>query len=352
MSANVNTVSAEAFRGTTFFGMSLPFKFGRVKVKDSQALGRYLAQLAGEIEAQKTTDGNGNTLSGEALAVEVEPALLRALAQSGSFKLPKMISTNKALLVSPALDAIKEFQTKTKEKLCGRFGQAVPSRVKEGLFVVQNEFVQQFEDELNAASVKLAADFVPAFIADYDRARDHAANAPLLQGGLGPLFDLRDYPDAAKLPEMFGLDWSWLALGVPEDLPPALKAQAAEKFERQMTEAAEEVKTALRASLAGFIDNAVDRLSSKAGEKPKVFRDSLIENIRDFCAVFESRNFLKDDALAALVEQSRQVIEAVDPEKLRKFESVRDSTAAGFAKIKAQLDTMIVEKKGRAFDLE
>jgi len=143
-------------------------------------------------------------------------------------------------------------------------------------------------------------------------------------------------------------------LGIPDDLPPALKAKAAERFEKQMTDAAEECKDALRSSLAQFLSNLKERLQDdpKTG-KPKIFRDTLIENVRSFCEVFDARNFLKDEALENLVNKCRAVLanKDVTPESIRKYSSIREQTRKQFEEISTELDGMIETSKGRAFDL-
>ena len=86
------------------------------------------------------------------------------------------------------------------------------------------------------------------------------------------------------------------------------------------------------------------------GEKPKVFRDSLIGNIQDFIGTFNSRNLMNDAELAALVEKAKGVLVGAEPEKLRKNQDTRAAIAAKFAEIKANLDGMITTRKGRNFD--
>lgn len=350
MTQKINSVDVEQFRGTTFFSLT-PHRWGnRAKVKNAEAHSAYLDQLRAEI------------------AKSDKPATQNVSADIPSGGKGKAaVSATKRLLISEPLEEMNKFLTEVKTSLCGPFGIAQQSKVMKGLYIVQNDFIQQIEDKIAEAQERLTGEtwidsatgdmrpgYLPAFLDDYSAAIERTRTAPLLDGGLGPLFDSADYPSKDQLREMFSLDSQWLALGIPDDLPPALKAKAAEKFERQMTEAADECKSALRASLGQLLGNLTERLADdpKTG-KTKIFRDTLIENVRSFCEVFDARNFLKDDALADLVSKCRAVLDdkTLDADKLRKYSAVRENTKKTFDEIKGQLDTMIETEKSRQFSL-
>lgn len=327
MTTKISTVNAEQFRDAVFFSMTVRRWGNRAQIKDMSALDAYRALR------------NGKVAGG-------------SVESSGS---DKNVKITKILVRSAKLDSINEFLSVTKDRLCGRFGKALPSKVKEGLFVVSKALVQEFEDDLRAAVSKLA-DLVEDFTAnDYEnainRARLNDVNAEE-DPGLGPLWNAKDYPTADRLAKTFGLEWQWLALGVPEDLPAALRAEAAEKLEKQMTEAATEVRSALYSQLGEFLDHLVDKLTPGQDGKAKIFRDSLIENVQSFCACFDARNFLRDDTLAAIVAKARAVLDGVTADKVRKYESVKENTRQAFTAIKAELDKAIETMPGRIFDLD
>ncbi|MBU6231560.1 hypothetical protein KGP36_02735 [Patescibacteria group bacterium] len=344
MSSTINTIDVGQFQNCVFFSLTVRKPGVRCKVKDFAALETYLEQLHAE---------NGNDETSEP-AVEL-PKGFKGNG-GGAVKVTKRILLpRKPTKEDPRPDpyeAACTFLNETKEKLTGRFGRALPSKIKEGLFVVRKELVQEFEDELRASLEKLSAEYLPAVKGDYVFSKERARGTPVKQGGLGPLYREADYPTADDFCGCFGLEWQWLALGVPEDLPAALRAEAAEKLERQFTEAAEEVKLALREAFADLIDHATEKLKPAApGEKQAVFRDSMIGNIAQFCQVFESRNLMNDTDLASLVGQAKQLLTGLNPDRLRKYANVRQETQEKFEAIKAQLDAMITVKKGRKFNL-
>lgn len=367
-------LNVERFQNSFFFNIHLRRGGFRVKVRDGAKLAAYLGQLAQEItglRAQLQSEGLSEKDIAKRLrqettaagAVELDERTLAAIA-SGTVTLPKTISTTKQLLVSPALDELNEFLTATKTRLCGPFGVAVPSRINEGLFVVPASEVEKFEADLRAAVAKLRHPFItqemdnhpgyiPAFVADYEAAKERARTLPLLKGGLGPLFDPSDYPEAGKVAGLFGLEWGWLALGVPAGLPESIRAEAQAKFQSQVDEAASEVKSAMYVQLNELLQHMRERLTTAPGEKQKVFRDSALGNILQFVEVFNTRNSIFNDAtLAGIVGQVKTVLQGVTPDKVRQFSAVRDNVANQFAAITEELDRQIETRKGRKLYLD
>lgn len=364
MTQKISTVDVEEFRGTTFFSLT-PHKPGnRLKVKDAAAHAAYLAQLAAEVDAARARKEGRAAVSLSQVSAD-GAAGNGSRADAGRLAL----TATKRLLVSEPLEELYSYLTEVKQSICGPFGPAQQSKVLKGLYVVRNDLIQTIEDQITQAQERITADtwidpqtgdirpgYIRAFLDDLPAAIERTRTLPLLDGGLGPLWNADDYTKLAEeWKDAFGLDSQYLALGIPEDLPPALKQKAAAKFEQQMTEAAEECKMAMRVSLGAFLDRLTERLADDPTTgKPKIFRDSLIENVRQFCAAFDARNFVNDSALADLVGKCRKILEdkTITPDKIRQYSSVRENTLAKFQEVKNLLDPMIQTKGGRQFALD
>lgn len=330
--AHITSIDSERFRNCVFFRLKI-HRFGnRAKVTDGAALTEYL-RLKREQGETTTTDA---------------PAVSDI---SGN------VSATKTLIRSEALDAINEFLSMTKERLVGRFGLATQSKFQAGLFLVRTDLVQQFEDELDAANTKLQMELIPAFAADYQAAIDRARELPVKDGGLGPLFNADDYADADEACETFSIEWNWLSLSIPENLPVQLRAAAAEKLERQFAEAADEVKLALREGFQQLIAHAAESLKPGSDGAKKIFRNSLTENIQAFIDSFNARNVMVDEELAALVEKARTVLKVETNGKatadvIRKDATLREGMAAQFGEIAATLGGMIETERSRQFNFD
>jgi hypothetical protein len=193
--------------------------------------------------------------------------------------------------------------------------------------------------------------FLTAFLDDYSAAKERARTAPLLDGGLGPLYNPNDYPGLGEISQGFGIDRRWVALGVPEGLPPELREQAAEELRADLRNAAETIKDSLAQGLSELINHAKEVLEVKPGEKPKIVKESLIGNVLQFCEVFQLRNTQGDEQLAALVNEAKAALTGVDPEKCRKFAHIRSHAAEKFAELSGKIDSLITTRKSRHFDL-
>lgn len=324
----INTLNAKAFDGTAFLRISLRRYGNRAKVKDDAKLQEYLKLLHAK-------DGE---------EVTAEAAVTNGAARA--------VNSTKVLLRSEKLDAVNEFLNNTKEGLVGRFGKANPSNLMAGLYVVALPLVPEFEDVLDKARKQLNDELLPAAVADFDPAIERARTEPVKKGGLGPLFDARDYISADEFRQLFAIEAQWLTLKVPEDLPPEIRERAEREFGQKMQDAATEVKEALRVAFQELIAHATEKLTPSEDGKLKVFRDSMVGNISQFIEVFSSRNIFGDSELEGLVNKAREVLTGVKPDDLRKKEDVRTKIREQMTAVQTQLDGMITSAKTRKFDLD
>lgn len=267
-------------------------------------------------------------------------------------------TTTKRLLNCQELEDLKEYMAGVKDRICGPFGPARPSRIKEGFYAIHKSLSEQVHADLKEARRRLFEPwtqkdgtqhpgYVPALVAAFPAAVE------AMRAELGGEFNPLDYPTPEELPKAFDFEWLWISFGVPEGLPEALRAEENERSVKLMREASQQMLDDLYTQFEGLISHATEKLSVAPGEKPKIFRDTLVGNLQAYCDVFEQRNALFQDAkLDALVAQTRQVLVGVSPERLRTYASVRASVREQFEAIKAKLDQEIVVQKSRRFELD
>lgn len=351
MSQNIKTFDVDAFKGTALFSMTLRRWGARAKVKSPAKLAAYLAELS-------KVDGNA------------APPMIEGSTNT------KRVSANKVLVKSEALDATNTFLNETK-KQC--LALCMPSCIREGMFVASLQAnpgaqspVAQINDLIAGAVQRLNDEFLPELEIELPRVVDAAQRSPVRQkldgtweldpdGGLGPLYDPADYPrngdgtlNTEKILEGFAIEWNWLALTVPEGLPPELRQAETEKLQKQFADAATEVRDALRVMFAKLVTHATDALKTEPGEKKRIFRDTLVGNLAEFFATFEHRNIMGDDDLANIVNQCRAVMlngeEIISPDALRKDDALRELTANKLAEVKALIAPLVAECQSRQFD--
>lgn len=334
-SGSLNIVNLEKFRDTVLFSVGIRRWNNRAQVKDMTSLQAYLEQL----EAEKRADA-GET-SGEAKA-----AVLLASDR---------VKSSKVLIKSKAYDELCRAMNDIKAWTMAR---SMPSYFRAGMFVVKSNQVGAVETELRKRVTTLEGPEGPLekFLAGYEADVERSRTAPVKQGGLGPLFRQTDYPVVDELRKCFSLEWFWLALGVPENIPDSLREEAGEKFKRRLSDAADEIENALRSEFVSLLEHAEERLTTPPGEKPRVFRDSMIGNLIEFVNLFDSKDVFSDKRLADIVNKTKAVLlddkgdSKIAPSKLREYASVRDAAKQTFANLKNEVAALIEEKPGRLFD--
>lgn len=261
----------------------------------------------------------------------------------------RRLSLSKKLIESDEYDAIRAFQTEVYQWCVKR---SVPSYFKDGLYLVKLSEVQNFEDKLRSAVEKLQSELLPAFVQSYPRQVEDARTV------LNGQFKESDYPATATLPARFGIEWNWIAFGVPETLPEELRQAEAMKIESTFREAEKEILAALREGFSQIVSHVTDRLTVAPGEKPKVFRNTLFEDLTEFIDTFNARNLVNDAQLEAMVSKARAILAEVrgatpsqQAELVRDSQFLRDETARKFQELKTAVDGIIIDKPSRRFDL-
>jgi hypothetical protein len=256
-----------------------------------------------------------------------------------------MLHVSKAILESKELDAIKTLDGELRTWLGKR---ALPSPFRRGTYLVPIALVEEVDGKIGEYQEKRAG-LVARFLAAYDASVEDAKKR------LNGLFDVSDYPGAEKVRAAFYVDVRYLAFGVPEKLEGIRK----DIFEREKAkaaaswkEASEEVRQALRAGLADLADHLVERLQGNGDGKPKVFRDTLVENMTDYLDLFDPRNVTDDTQLALLVERCRNILDGLDADALRSSAAIRTKVRDGMTQVQATLDTMVIDRPARRIVLE
>lgn len=249
------------------------------------------------------------------------------------------LKISKQLIECPEYDAITSYQSQIRQWLNLR---AVPSFFRDALMLVKTDTVDRVERFLGDAQT-YQAELVDRLVVVYEARKDESKIA------LNGLYNESDYPSKDKLKDMFSIGWNWIALEIPKTLPDAIRDQENEKLQNLWEESIQEIIRSLREGFKELVDHAVDRLTVRIGEKPKVFRDSFIPNFKTFIETFSARNVVNDTELASLVEQARSLLEGITSDELRLNMPLRAYTAKKFTELKAAVDSSVTSIS-RKFD--
>jgi hypothetical protein len=165
---------------------------------------------------------------------------------------------------------------------------------------------------------------------------------------LGSLFNSADYPESLR--GMFQVTWDFPSVEPPDylrQLNPEVYRQECERVASRFDEAVQMAEAAFIEELQGLVSHLTERLSGRTDGKPKVFRDSAIENLTDFFARFRHLNLRNNEQLDDLVVQCQQAVQGVEPQTLRDNNVLRQSVASELSQVQNVLDDLLVDRPRR-----
>lgn len=152
---------------------------------------------------------------------------------------------------------------------------------------------------------------------------------------LSTLFKAEDYPDASILRGKFAVECRVLPVPTSDDFRVDMSEAQADHIradiERQVSSAAGEAVRDVYRRIAEVTGRMVDRLN---GYKPAtakdraegIFRDSLVENVRDLIGILPALNIVGDPELTAMAERLKPLVEH-DASDLRENATLRRNVA-------------------------
>lgn len=300
----------------------------------------YASTLA--LALDRSTFGNKRKVSMGAVDVRVADAEENGHATDQAAD-KNMLTLSKKLLNSTELKAINGLDGEVVRYLNT---VCVPSFFKPGIHLVPLPLVDQVDAKLVEFAAKRTA-LVEEFVAVYPSAV--ASMAAVLRELFNPL----EYPDAEEVRRYFGFSWRYLNLGTPSQLQTLSKKvfdQQKAAIQAQINDAAIEIRSMLRATMAELVKHMHERLTPGVDGKNKRFHESTIQNLNTFLDNFDLRNVTNDTELQALVKQAKNLVNGVDQKMLQSDEAIRAAVATGIDQLKTKLDAMVVS--GRAINLD
>ena len=211
-----------------------------------------------------------------------------------------------------------------------------------GLRLIRQQDIASFDVQMTTLRVELE-EAVSQLDRHYDELRTAARNR------LGSLYNSGDYP--ASLRGLFGIAWEFPSVEPPEylsQLSPRLFEQECERVTARFDEAVQLAEEAFVTELNRLVSHLSDRLSGQEDGKPKVFRDTAVENLREFFTRFQQLNVRSNADLDTLVDQARRILRGVEPQQLRDNAARRQQVASQLAGVQASLDGLMVDRPRRS----
>ncbi|MCD0462160.1 hypothetical protein [Roseiconus lacunae] len=165
---------------------------------------------------------------------------------------------------------------------------------------------------------------------------------------LGDLYNDADYPPS--LEGLFEISWDFPSVEPPEylrRLNPKLYEAECDRVKARFDEAVSLAEAAFTEELGKLVEHLSERLTGADDGKPKVFRDSAIENFTEFFDRFQRLNIRSNQDLDEVVESAKSVLGGVRPQQLRDNDALRSQMASGLSSVRASLDGLMVDRPRR-----
>ncbi len=194
--------------------------------------------------------------------------------------------------------------------------------------------MQQFREQLREAVIELEH--------DYEELRQAARER------LGQLFKTEDYP--SSLIEEFAIEWDFPSVEPPSylrQLQPELYDRECRRVQAQFDEAVQLAEQAFLDEFQNLVSHLCERLAGADDGRPKVFRDSAVDNLHTFFERFRRLEIGSSSELQQLVSDAQGLLRGVEPRQLRESHTLRSETAEQLTDVRRQLDVLLVDRPRR-----
>lgn len=170
------------------------------------------------------------------------------------------------------------------------------------------------------------------FVDNYDALQQDAKRI------LGNLYNPADYPSSMEIRQKFHMDMS--VFPVPStDFRVSIASEELTRIQQDVERRVKEAEQTAMKEVWQRLYDRVKHMAEKLADPKAIFRDSMIENAREICAILPRLNFADDPNLEALRQEVEMGISNHHPDALRNDPDLRRDTAA---QAKAIMDKMSV----------
>ena len=210
-----------------------------------------------------------------------------------------------------------------------------------GIRLIRRDHIAAFDEQVSLLQEELTL-AVRELDAHFEELRASARER------LGELLDVTDYP--ITLLDAFAIHHDYPSVEPPEylrQLNPELYAQEVRRVQARFDEAVDMAEQAFIDELSQLVSHLTERLSGHDDGKPKVFRDTAVENLQEFFSRFQLLNVRSDEQLDALVSQCQQIVRGIAPQRLRDSVALRQQIGTQLSGVQSVLDGLLVDRPRR-----
>lgn len=243
---------------------------------------------------------------------------------------PEYIVNNKKKINRTYLEPISKVRNMARTFI---YKKSLPFKIP-GIIFIPRDMINAVDQQMQRYEREFDAE-VTTFENNYQQYVEEAREK------LGKLFNPLDYPHDIR--RYFSFRWDFINFSAPDQtqiISNEILQREQEKYQQTIAEFMETAITTLRTTFVEMVNHIVERLS---GER-KIFKDSLIGNIREFINDFSALNITDDGELASAVEKCHRILDGVNVDVIRNNDRFRHDIANKMSEVKSQLSTMMVSR--------
>jgi len=259
------------------------------------------------------------------------------------------LSSSKALLSSPALNAIFQKDTKLINDIEENF--ALPSPFGNGTCLIPFKFIAETDKRLTEYATIVRPRLIRYFFdTDYEAAIERARTE------LGEHFNIADYaPKEVAFAQFGGFTWRWLDFGVAlslQEISVEIFNREQEKCEGQWRTATQEVELMLRSSMQELIENLAEQLKPTDQSQKRRLTNASYDKVKSFLTSFEMKNVTNDEQLSVLVQKAKEIMEGKNLESIKTSEKLKEEMAVALNELNKEVSVLVEEGRRRTIILD
>lgn len=162
------------------------------------------------------------------------------------------------------------------------------------------------------------------------------------EGRLGPkLFDKRQYPDAATLPDKFKFRVSYAPVPTGSDLRVSLDDAQLKELRARIDEDTKAALSTTQGAAWGKLYEKVAHMAEVLSRDKTRIHESMVTNLTEVCDILPELNFTDDPRLTKAIALVKKNL-IVDTDRLRDDPTVKESTAIAAKKIASAMEGWMV----------
>jgi hypothetical protein len=252
------------------------------------------------------------------------------------------------ILQCPEMRKIRNLRSNLRSLISDmRRGLTLPAKVfRDGVFLIPISMFEEVDSMLKTHQATLEV-LVEELAEVYEQRIEEDKTK------LRSKFNAKHYPAKSALAAVWGISWRYFSLAPSPVLakvsPDAFNAELA-NANAQVVEMGQEIIASLRGAAYELVAKMRDALGFGEDGKPRVFRDSQVENFANFLNLFTKKNVLQDTELASKLAEMKALLTAT-AEEIRDDETLRAKLREQVTVIASDLEGMVEEVKTRSIRL-